>query len=356
MAKIEFLELLGKALTPDKLRLGLSDYSRKAGLENPPYAFFGILFLAGFVSMILAVLGLYSFLNLSEVFDVSETVFNLVVAPLFFLLSSLLFLSVYFFIIISFIMIYFDFMIFKRVKQMEENLPGFLKSISENLKGGTTFEQAFWNSIRPDYGELAKELQLVAKRIAVGESTSDAMLYLAGLYDSDDLSRTFSILSESLQGGTRISPIVDKISSELENTSELKKDISATNLSYVMFIVIIACFVSPFLFALSNQFLLVLEGFVGKMESASIPQDMSHNMLFSIGGVDSVPIAPSEFTAMAYVVIIVTGVFSSMIVAIIREGNIRAGIKYMPAILAVAVFIFTVLNMFLTGIFGTLMG
>ncbi|HDP73739.1 MAG TPA: hypothetical protein ENN46_02145 [Candidatus Woesearchaeota archaeon] len=356
MAKFEFLEIIGKTLTPERLRKGLSDYSRKAGFENPPFALFGALFIAGFVTMILAVLGLYFFLDISEAFEVSRTVFNLVITPLFFLFVSLVYLSVYFFIVISFIMVYFDFIIYKRIRSMEENLPGFLKSVSENLKGGTTFEQAFWNSIRPDYGELSKELQLVAKRIAVGENTGDALIYLGQLYDSDDLNRTFSILSESLLGGARISPIVDKISSELENTSELKKDISATNLNYVMFIVIVACFVSPFLFALSNQFLLVLEGFVSKMDSASIPQDVQQTGLFSIGAIEAVPVEPATFTLMSYVVIFLTAVFSSMIIAIIREGNIKAGLKYMPAFIVLSGFVFTVLNLFLTGIFSTLIG
>lgn len=353
-----FFELFGKALFPEGLRKGVAENSLKAGIEKPIYKTVGIVFIFGFILMIFIDLYVYYNYDVVEILDITNVYLKIFATPIFILIISLVFLAIYFFVVLLIIEVMFDYLAFKRTKDIESKLPGFLKSISENLKGGTTFEQALLESIKPDFGELSKEMVLVAKRISIGESTERALLSFAEKFDSLEIKRTISIMSETLYSGSEIIPLLDKMSNELEETLQMKEEISATNTNYVMFIVIIVCFVAPFLFALSSQFLVILEGFIGKMSGANIQQaSLSGQLSFfsALFDVESVSIKSEDFSNLALAILSIIGLFSSLIVSTIREGNLKSGLKYIPVFIAISLILFLIINTGLTSVFGSML-
>lgn len=351
--------IIGESLFPSRLKKGLAENSLKAGLDRPPYLLFGILFLAGFISVIFVDLWFVSNVDLSSVLGLSYKA-SLLLQPFSIFVITLSYLAVYFFIVLSAIMLYFDYSAFQRTRRMEALLPDFLKSLSENLKGGTTLEQALWNSIKPEFGDLAKEMQLVVKRISLGEDTSSALMSFANKYDSAEIKRTFSIIAESLESGSNLTPIIDMIAEELVDTFQLKKDIATTNLSYVIFIVVIVVFVAPFLFALSTQFLIILQSFLQKMSSANLSSlnSMGSSGIFQIfKGLTEAKeptMTPEQFVNLSYAVLSLVSLFSSFIISQIKDGNLKSGIKYVPAFLASSLILFTILVKVLSKFFSAL--
>ncbi len=356
-----FLRILGESLFPARLKKGLAENSLKAGLDRPPYFLFGVLFLIGIVSVVFVDLWFIYNVDLTVLFGINDKTSLAVLQPFFVFVVTFSYLALYFFVVLSAILLYFDYAAFQRTRNMEALLPEFLKSLSENLKGGATLEQALWNSIKPEFGDLSKEMQLVVKRISVGQDTASALLSFANKYDSAEIKRTFSIIAESLESGSKLTPIIDMISRELVDTFQLKKDIATTNLSYVIFIVIIVVFVAPFLFALSTQFLVILQSFISKvsqadLSSVSTSEGFGITQIFKgITEVSEPTMTPEQFTRLAYVVLSMVSLFSSFIISQIKDGNLKSGIKYVPAFLTASLLLFTILVQALSSFFSALL-
>src|SRR3989338_6956730 len=55
-----------------------------------------------------------------------------------------------------------------RIKDVEENLPAFLRDIAEARKTGMTLPESVYKSLRVDYGALSPEVQKMAYQISWG--------------------------------------------------------------------------------------------------------------------------------------------------------------------------------------------
>jgi len=240
--------------------------------------------------------------------------------------------------------------IFNRTKKMEEVLPEFLRYVSQNLKGGMSFEKALWTAIRPRFGILADEIQLVAKRVMSGLDIEVALKEFTEKYDSPMLKRTFNLVIEGMKGGVEIAELIDRIDENIRETQILKQEMSATNTTYVIFMSIIVMFVAPGLFGLSFNLLLVLTGIMGSLGG---PQSEAANLPINLGDIE---VDPSGFKVFSIIALIVTSVFASMIISIIRRGNIKQGIKYIPIFSIVSVVVYFVVRTLLSGLFTGMIG
>jgi len=115
-------------------------------------------------------------------------------------------------------------------------LPDFLRFVSENLKGGLPFERALWSAIRPEFGVLASEVRLAAKRVMTGQDVDEALQEFTSKYESPMLRRSFNLITEGMKGGGEIADLIDRIVEDIEDTKELKSEMATTNLSYVIFV------------------------------------------------------------------------------------------------------------------------
>jgi pilus assembly protein TadC len=316
--QIIFLEEFGKAFVPKGLRRNLKSYFLKAGIMDVPYKLFGGFFylsmLATFFVYFYKVYPLFTATaSLLKVF--LYTIGTWIILPLG--ISTSLALILYF---------YLDLRIFNRTSKMEAILPDFLRFVSENLKGGMSFERALWSAMRPEFGVLAAEVRLAAKRVMTGSDVEDALKDLTDKYHSPTLRRSFDLIVEGIKGGGKTAYIIDKIVDDLEQTSELNAEMKATNLSYVIFVSVIVLLVAPALFALSYQFLLILLNISAKM--GAIPQgETQATSLISLGAVSINPVDFRNFSREALGVI---ALFAAMLMSQISNGNIKGGIRLIP--------------------------
>ncbi len=348
----EILYSFGKALIPERFRSKIKRYFEKAGLEEEPYTLFGALIILGFILLVLAIIFIYPRLPFARPTKISSSLMLFLTIFLF----SFTFLGMYFLIVFGIISFIYDYKIYMRTRTLEEILPDFLNSLSENLKGGTTFEEALFNSIKPEFGEFSKEINLVAKKIATGKDTAEALMEFAEKYDSPEIKRTFSVISEALESGGKITPIIDKIATSLNEVKALKRDIAATNMNYVMFIVLIVGFVAPFLYSLSVQFLRIIQAFTTRMSkvTATPVSEMATPLASAIFNVESVALTPQDFIGLSYILIGITAAFSGMIISIIRTGSIKSGLKYIPMLVILSLTVYMGLLKILSNFFSAL--
>jgi len=315
MAKVFFVEEWGKALVPKRFAPNLRSYLLKAGFNEVPYKFFGVLF---DVSLLITVI-IYTAIIMPLTTGYSFFV-KFIARFVGFLAPAL------FFPILCILLIYFflDLKIYHRTKIMEEQLPDFLQLVSANLKGGMTFERALWSAIKPRFEILGIEMSKASKKVMTGYDVSKALTELSDMYSSLMLKRTVDLVISEVESGGNIAQLIDRIVDNLQETKELKDEMSAAALAYIIFISLIVVVISPLLFALSLHLLTVLISFISKLTFTS---QTATPLTFVFSKVN---VNPDDFKKFSMIAILVISFFSSLIVSIVEKGDMKGGLKYIP--------------------------
>ena len=340
----QFTEGVGRAFVFDRIRPHLREYFLKAGIVEVPYALFGKLFWVSLVPVAL----IFMFQEWRYIVSLEQNVFvNLLLAFVFWLITHLIVIV----LIILAVYFYLDLRIFNRTKKVEEMLPEFLNMVSENLKGGMAFENALWSSIKPEFGVLGDEMRLTAKKVITGLDVDKAIYLFTQRYESTTLRRSFDLIIQGVKGGGKAADVIDEVVDNLDQTRELKQDMEATNLSYVIFIAVISIIVAPGLFALSFQFLTVLKDVSEKVAEAETG-DSTPGFI----KLEKLSITPEEFMKFSEKAVLVITFFSALMVSIIQKGDIKGGVKYIPMMMISGYFMYRVLMVVGNAVFGGLTG
>jgi len=315
----EIFEGVGKAFIFERFRPKIKDYLAKAGIYEVPYKYIGLIFWLS----VIPVAYFFIFRIWNIILQKSQ---NLIVQFMMALVAWLAIHGAVLIAIIAIAYIYLDLTIYTRTKKMEAVLPDFLRLVSENLKGGMPFEKSLWSAIKPEFGILSQEVRLAAKKVMTGTDVDKAIVEFTCKYNSPMLRRSFDLIMEGMKSGGKTADVIDKVIDTIEETKELKADMAATNLSYVIFVSLIVIAVAPGLFTLSYQFLTILKG-LGERVSSTGVQQVTAGMPIKFGGSSFDPQAFKQFSQYALMVI---SVFAGMIISLINRGSIKGGVKFIP--------------------------
>src|SRR3989338_4880694 len=269
------------------------------------------------------------------------------------IIASMIVLWVFIFMLLIFalwMMFYLavDLKIFRRKIDIEEVLPDFLQLTASNINAGMTIDKALWFAVRHRFGVLAKEIEIVAKETISGVDLKTALERFAARYDSTILKRSISMLNESVEAGGKIGDLLNKIATNIQEQKAILKEMSANVTTYTIFITFASIAAAPFLFALSG----VLIGVVQNLGTAlggtgSVAATAGLALTFSSPGVSQ-----SDFRVFATVSLIITSLFSAMMISTIKKGNIKSGVKYIPIFIAISLTLYFVAQ----GMAGKLLG
>ncbi len=325
-----------------RMSLLLREFLERAGHDESPKEFNKKLLFADLIIM-----GIFSFFII--VFSIAKgSVFSDVLTVLL-LLWTIVLLGLYL-ISLLVVFIYFDIKIYQRTKQIEEVLPDFLQLASANISAGMPIDRALWYAVRPRFGVLATEMEEIAKATFTGSELEDALIDFTRRYNSRILKEAINLIIAGLRSGGEIAELLTKISENIQATRLMKKEISASVTTYVIFIAIASIAAAPALFALSSQLLSVITHIASSFQGTGSAGTGGLSMSFSG---DS--ISMSDFTTFAIVLLTITSYFASAIVATIRTGNSKEGLKQFPIFAVVALAIFfvakAVLGLLMNGLF-----
>lgn len=344
--KLQFIRLeeFGKAFVPERVRPRLRAYLLKAGITRINYKLFGFLFfLSLFVSAWPYMLYAYPFLAKKSVTFLSSLAY-LGLGTFAFLTGCILVVAAVCMLGIYF---YLDLRIYKRTKEMETVLPEFLQFVASNLKGGMSFDRALWSSIKPRFGVLANEIEIAAKKVMTGGDVEDALREFTSKYDSPLLQRSFDLIIEGMKGGGEIVYIMDKVIETITETQTLKKEMAASVTSYMIFITFIVVLVAPGLFALSLQLLQMVSSFASRLGEAGASTAVSTIPIkFTAGN-----ISKDDFYTFSLLALGVISFFSSIIMSIIKRGDVKGGIKMIPVLIIISLVSYQVFVFVLSKVF-----
>lgn len=349
MEDILFREAFGKAFVPKRVLPHLRGYLLKAGVLRVPYKFFGSLFwMSVVITAFLYIVWVNPFLSdviISRMGDMSPA----------FLLPFNIFASAFswFFIQISFsalfmvlVYYYLDVRIYRRTKELEEMLPDYLQVVASNLKGGLTVENALWYGIKPRFKILAREMAEVSKKVMTGFPVQKALRELSTKYASPMLKRSVDLILSELESGGDVADLLDRLVDHLKETKALKDDMSASAITYVIFITVIVILISPLLFALSFHLLELILGFLTSIASAT---QRTQGLPFTLQGGN---VDVGSFKTFSIMAIATIAFFSSMIVSIVEKGEVRRGLRYIPLFLLGSIVFYFLFLRILNLVFG----
>lgn len=337
---IPFTYEFGKAFVPKGIRPNLRKYLLKAGIDNEPYSFFGIMFYLCFgISLLLYLV--YILPNLQEVpAYMAGMIAFLAIALITFALIGFVIISIYFFI---------DLKIYHRTRELERVLPHFFEVLSSNLKGGLPFDKAMWMSIKPQFGILASEIGIAAKKVMTGHDIEDALMEFSDKYDSPMLKRSMDLMISELREGGSVAKVIDKIVENFEKSREIKEELSASVLGYVIFISIVVMVIAPALFALSKGLFEIIKSVVNVLAASMGGTDSPIGM-----NITEINLSSEIFNTFSHVSLGIIALFASMIVSIIEKGSIKGGLKYIPMYIITSQILYLIIASVVQAVFGNM--
>ncbi len=333
---MSFLQDFGKSILPEKVRTHIKEYLKKTGKYEVPYSFYSLIFV---LSLILTIAAYFFFVFPSII--TSNPVFLVIVSFLALTFVELILVILIFFCFWT----YYEFLIFRRTRKIEEVLPDFLEEVSVNLRAGMSFDKSLWNSIQPEFGVLEKEIEIVAKKVMAGEDTEEALKEFSEKYNSTLLQESMDMIVIGLKSGGNISDIIDKIVKNVKDAHFLNKELIASVTSYIIFIAVVAVVISPILFALSFNMMQIIQSLGDKLSSGVSAGAISINF-----GENKVK--AEDFILFSKIAVIIISGMSSIIIADLREGSIKAGLKYVFLFIPISYFIYIIMLQVITGLFG----
>lgn len=235
-----------------------------------------------------------------------------------------------------------------RRRKVEEVMPDFLSLSAANVRAGMTIDQAMWYAAKPEFGILSEEVAIVAKRAFGGVPFNKAIDHLSDRFNSKAVRRTVALIKQGIASGGQIANILERTADDARQMRILRKEISASLLMYVIFIVFAGAIGTPFLFAISGKLVAIIEGVFATMPAQSGGAAMGAGL--SNFAMPSKPLVSSaDFFLFTILTSIITAIFSSLIIGVISKGSKKDGITYLPFLLIVSLTIFFVANYFLEG-------
>lgn len=230
----------------------------------------------------------------------------------------------------------------RRASYVEKILPDALHLIASNIKSGLTTEKAFLMSARDEFGPFAVELKNASKRILIGEKITVVLSSMSKSIKSKNLERNLGLLIQGIGSGAQMSELLLKLGDELREQNVLERETQASVSIYVMMIFLTAAAGAPILLGISSTIVGILatqSTTVNLTDFAQQAASSAIKMTSLIGGSKNM-ISQDFISLFSVATLIVTGIFASFTLGVIQTGKEKAGLKYIPIILAISLFLF----------------
>ena len=255
-----------------------------------------------------------------------------------------LLISLVFVLVISMLYTLLHLQVEDRKMAAEKALPDLLQLTASNIKSGVTPIVALRMASRPEFGPLHEEVLYVTNKSLGTESFMDALVEISKRIKSDMLNRTLILFASSLRSGGSVSKVLETSADDIRESQELRRELIAGTNMYVVFILFTVVVAMPALLTLSIQF----------VDMASALHGSDSYLSKQLGLRMDLPISQEFIFNISVLTLVVTSVFSSLIIGVIHHGGEMNGLRYAPLITANSLVFFYISKTYLISfILGT---
>ncbi len=220
----------------------------------------------------------------------------------------------------------------RRIKNMEREMPEFLRRLASMNEAGLTLTSSIKASLRSKLGVLDSEVRRMWRDIEWGASTSVAMTRFEERVRTAMISRTITLIIKANEAVSDIRQVLQIAAADSEASYRLKKDRLGNMTEYVM-IVYLAFFIFLFIvYVLAAQF-------VSMVPTGDASENLSQGMEML-----------AQYDAEKYILLmfhatLIQGFCSGLVGGAMGEGNIYSGFKHSIIMVAIAYATFKLLGM-----------
>lgn len=244
-------------------------------------------------------------------------------------------IAVFFFMhFVVYMMIYYRQI--ERTEKIENALPDMLQLVASNLKAGMTAFSALKLSAKKEFGPLKDEIEYATTKALGIDNFAESLLEIKNRVRSDMLDRTLKLLSGALKSGGKLADVLENISLDISEMRELKRELTTSTKSYSMFIMFIVVLGAPLLLGISYNFL-------------EIVTNLYTSTNIEGGIITNTNITTIFFIKFTIIFLLITSILASVLMGVIREGDLRYGLKNVPLIFIISVILFFVVKILVGG-------
>ena len=208
-----------------------------------------------------------------------------------------------------------------KAKKIEKSLPNALQLTASNLRAGITMDKALLLSSRPEFGPLKDELDLIGKKINLGESLPSALQQAAAKIRSKKLTRAVELINSGLRSGGELATLLEATAADLREQFLVDKKIKASISMYIIFIFSAAGIISPLLFGLSSFLVDVIQKTFAQLEIPVTATTLP--LVFS-----QVHLSTQYLQNFLIMFIVANSFMASSLLGLIEKGKAREGFRY----------------------------
>lgn len=237
----------------------------------------------------------------------------------------------------------------KRSKFVERIFPDALQLMAANIKSGFIPSRAMLLSARKEFGPLSQAVKRAGKELMTGKGLQESLSEIPKTIKSDILETTIGLVTRGIKAGGQLVSLFEETAIDIRRRDSIKKEVKANILMYGIFIGFAGCVGAPVLYALSSY----LVGTISRLGSvAQVPQEFQSRLPMMRFG--QMPVDEGFLLIFSIAAILITTTFGGLIIGIIDSGKERAGIKYIPIMIAIALTVYFVARIVISVMFGTL--
>ncbi len=253
----------------------------------------------------------------------------------------------------------YNYITYKRMKEMEEQLPRFLRGISEFSKSGMNLYESFKRASKEDYGILTKELRKIVSEASWNVGMDRAIRKFISRTESKRIRRIMFILLQAYKSGGDITRITESLAANMEKIKEIenrKKTLMSQHVTmiYAVFFIFIGIsllllkFMMPML-TMSKQMSATGFGFTFGIDPCDVCTNpvvcagcpIFNSVCIAFGLGDEYGIS-CYYKGLFFTMIFVQAIFSGLICGVIESNSLRAGIKHSILMSLSGVFVFLI--------------
>lgn len=227
----------------------------------------------------------------------------------------------------------------KRIKQIENRLPDFLRDVAEAGRFGMTLAEAIIVASSGRYGALTPEIKKMAAQIEWGVPANEALRLFAERVKTPLVQRMTSIIMKASDAGGNVADVLTMVAHDARETilTETEKAIVMSTyvaVIYISFFVFIATIV-----ILTASFLPQMQLAGSQLQEAT--EKIGSSQMGSISGIDVSVIPSVEFAFLLATLAHAVG--DGVMAGVLQRGSVSIGLRHSFIMLLAAFFILRLL-------------
>lgn len=216
----------------------------------------------------------------------------------------------------------------KKKREIEEQLPDFLREIGSSTASGMTVFDAIKSAANGDHGELTAEIQRMASQLSWGISVKDALDNFANRINTNIVKRVAITVNKALEIGGNTSAVFNAAAREIDQSKRVEKQrISEMSLYSIVIFISFFVFLAVILIIDKTIFQAIFDleaemagQSIGNMKIAHIDHDLLKNTFLSF--------------------IMVQSLGGGLLGGFMMDGRLSSGVRFGFVLVLISYFIF----------------